>query len=107
MASKLYRCARSLSGSIIVHQVSMSCAGSLGHLFINRDVREHDLARITHLLHTEMPCQESGELASRCLLNMRGDLSATRQKDGVFSSFVKENGAGNAPTPSRLDTTMP
>jgi hypothetical protein len=31
------------------------CAGYLGHLFINRDVREHDLARITHRLHTEMP----------------------------------------------------
>jgi hypothetical protein len=31
------------------------CAGYLGHLFVDRDVREHDLARITHRLHTEMP----------------------------------------------------
>src|SRR6185312_14818407 len=82
------------------------CAGYLRHLFIDRDVREHDLARITHRLHTEMPCQESEELASRYSLNIHGDLWATRQRDGMCSSFVKENGPGNAPTPSLLDTTM-
>src|SRR2546421_8771987 len=36
-------------------KISETCAGYLGHLFVDRDVREHDLARITHRLHTEMP----------------------------------------------------
>ena len=70
--------------------ITVPCAGYLRHLFIKLEMCASIISLASHLAFTKRgSCQEDREQASACSLNTHASLSATKQRDDVFSSSVK------------------
>jgi hypothetical protein len=84
------------------------CAGYLGHLFTKSESCASTIAPISYLAFMKRRTgPETREQASQCSMNiLHTPISSTKLRSNIFSSSVEENAAGNAKTPSHLDTTI-
>src|SRR5260370_37814144 len=90
------KCERSNPDFSVAHlryncaHIFFPCAGYLRHLFIKLERCASIISLASHLAFTKRgPHQEDREQASSCSLNTHASLSATKQRDDVFSSSVK------------------
>ena len=68
--------------------------------------RQFNRSHLPPCLHEKTNKAGNARTSSQYSMNMLTPISSTKQRRNLFSSFVEENKAGNATTPSHLDTTI-
>src|SRR6266446_8572174 len=73
-----------------------------------RELRQYNRSHLLSCLH-EKTHRPRNSRTGKPMLNeyiTHTHISSTKQRRNIFSSSVEENGAGNAKTPSHLDTPI-